>query len=134
MNRFGTKYFTCQRRFWRSFYWQHRYAFRRAWNGYDDTDIFNFDSNLRERLLVTLKEFKECNFALFTNPDGHEVLTEEETDKVIDEMINLLEIATRDSFEGTNTSEETLAKDKESTEAFSKFLDMFKKWGTQVNY
>lgn len=71
----------------RTLYWEMRYAWQRAWRGYDFTDVFELGYNFAARMPILLREFKENNVALFTDHESHTTLTEEETDKVLDDMI-----------------------------------------------
>ena len=82
----------------RELYWQIRYAWQRAWIGYDSTDVFELGFNFVERMQFLLREFKEYNDALFPNLDKNDgsSLTEEETDAVLDEMIFYFENCNKD--------------------------------------
>lgn len=65
-----------------------RYAWQRAWRGYDDAEIYDLGYTLIWRMPMLLTEFKKRNCALFPDKDGGKLsLTKEETDAVIDEMI-----------------------------------------------
>lgn len=70
-------------------YWQLRYAWQRAWKGYDYTDVFELGFNFAERMPTLLREFKKYNVGLFPDLDKNDgsSLTEEQTDAVLDEMI-----------------------------------------------
>lgn len=70
-------------------YWQLRYAWQRAWRGYDFTDVFELGYNFVGRMPILLKEFKEHNAGLFPALDdkNRSSLTKEETDAILDEMI-----------------------------------------------
>lgn len=79
-------------------YWQLRYAFQRAWYGYDSTDVFELGFNFVNRMPALLREFKKNNIALFPdldNPDRYS-LTEEETDVILDKMIFYFENCNED--------------------------------------
>ena len=82
----------------REFYWQLRYAWQRAWKGYDYTDVFELGFNFVERMPILLKEFKENNVALFPSLDDKSkiCLTEDETNAVLDEMIFYFENCNED--------------------------------------
>lgn len=68
--------------------WEIRYAWQRAWRGYDHTDIVNLGAHIASKMPVLLREFKEHNISLFPNLDGDRLsLTEEETNAIIDDMI-----------------------------------------------
>lgn len=71
-------------------YWQIRYAWQRAWRGYDDTDVFELGYNFTKRMSVLLREFKKSNIGLFPDLDSGKVdkwLTKEETNEILDKMI-----------------------------------------------
>ena len=57
------------------FKWQLKYAWQRAYSGYDNRDVFD--------LYYRFIEFKKNNNALFEN------CNEEETNKILDNMIRL---------------------------------------------
>ena len=86
--------------FLKTFYWQHRYAWQRAWRGYDSVDIFNMNDNLREKMIVMLEEYDKTRSCLFTKPLSGEdsqniniddfVMTNEETSKIIQKMVLFL--------------------------------------------
>ena len=44
--------------------WNLRYAFQRAWRGYDNIDVFDLGFSFIEKMPVLLNEFLECNNAL----------------------------------------------------------------------
>lgn len=78
----------------KSLRWELRYAWQRAWRGYDDVEVFDLSYKFVERMTHILKDFKENNIALFpnsdyqgTNPLSDISLNEKETDAVLDEMI-----------------------------------------------
>lgn len=79
-------------------YWQIRYAWQRAWIGYDNTDVFELGFNFVERMPFLLREFKKYNDALFPDLDKGcgASLTEEETDAILDEMIFYFENCNED--------------------------------------
>lgn len=88
-------------------YWQIRYAWQRAWQGYDSSDIFNMNDNLREKMIVMLEEYDKTRACLFTKPYSLEeiknipseelIMTNEETSEVIQKMIGLLK-ASNESY------------------------------------
>lgn len=119
--------------------WQIKYAWQRAWRGYDDTDIFNMDSNLREKMIVMLEKYNEIRCSLFIKPnmnlfDG--TMTDEETSNIIKQMIDLLHKSDEwfyynddyDLKEGYTY--EIVAKRCE--ESRNEFLDMMKEYGSQL--
>ena len=75
--------------FFCNLFWEVRYAWQRAWRGYDDTDVFELAYNFTKKLPVLLKDFKKNNDLLFTNMDRQDgsSLTIEETNAVLDELI-----------------------------------------------
>lgn len=68
-------------------YWELRYAWQRAWVGYDYTDVFELGHNFAARMPVLLRDFKENNIALFTDSETGQTFSETETDAILDEMI-----------------------------------------------
>ena len=70
------------------FYWALRYAWQRAWRGYDDRDVFNCDYRFLERMLLILRDFKKYNVADWTYLAKDTPL---KTDEILDRMIYLLE-------------------------------------------
>jgi len=82
----------------KQFCWELRYAWQRAWRGYDFTDVFELGYNFVERMPFLLREFKENNVALLPALDDENrmSLTEEETDAVLDEMIFYFENCNED--------------------------------------
>jgi hypothetical protein len=89
--------------------WELRYAWQRAWKGFDDTEVFELDKSFIERIVMALKEFKIHNDTRFRNYDNlnnstlsivdpSAWLSEEETNSVIDEMIYLFENSDADEM------------------------------------
>lgn len=68
-------------------YWQLRYAWQRAWRGYDNIDVFDLGPTFVKKMPVLLREFKKYNDSLFCDLETQRTLTEEETNQVLDEMI-----------------------------------------------
>ena len=73
--------------------WQLKYAWQRAWRGYDNTDVFNMAGNLREKMIVMLEEYNKNRHVLFNKPNinllqlanlDDIVMTDEETSAVIE--------------------------------------------------
>lgn len=73
----------------KSFMWALKYAWQRAWRGYDDTEVFGLNDSFIQRMLPIMKDFRRNNMGLFC--DGYNVLTMKQTNEIIDEMIDLLE-------------------------------------------
>lgn len=74
----------------REFWWQLRYAWQRAWRGYDFTDVFELGYNFTAKMPVLLAEFLKNNVGLFYDAEADKQLDEEETNAVIKEMISTL--------------------------------------------
>lgn len=74
---------------WRvkNLFWGLRYAWQRAWRGYDDVEIFDLGFSFFQRMPVLLRQFKECNISLFYDDEHNRDMTEEETNAVLDKMI-----------------------------------------------
>ena len=66
---------------------QLRYAWQRAWRGYDFTDVFDLGCNFTAKMPVLLTEFLKNNDGLFYDNEANKQLDEEETNAVIEEMI-----------------------------------------------
>lgn len=71
----------------RELWWQLRYAWQRAWRGYDFTDVFELGYNFTAKMPVLLTEFLKNNVGLFYDTEADKQLDEEETNAVIKEMI-----------------------------------------------
>lgn len=97
--------------------WELKYAFQRAWRGYDDVDVFSLYDRFNERMILTLKDFAESNNGLWT--DGNLQLTEEETDKAIKKMIRHFERADIDGWVDLDLDPST----KEGFKGIEKFSD-----------
>lgn len=63
----------------REFWWQLRYAWQRAWRGYDFTDVFELGYNFTAKMPVLLAEFLKNNVGLFYDTEADKQLDEEET-------------------------------------------------------
>ena len=92
LNGFRDKYKGCRFRYkLRQLRWELRYAGRRAWEGFDDVDIFNLDDQFIDRMIVLLTEYNKHNVSLFVNPESPKgelkYFTEEETRQVVANMI-----------------------------------------------
>lgn len=78
--------------------WELRYAWKRAWDGYDDMDMIELFDCFIERYKAILKDFRKHHYGLFLVPrEYRESLNkiefdEEETDVIIDMMIFHLEM------------------------------------------
>jgi uncharacterized protein YihD (DUF1040 family) len=85
--------------------WELRYAWRRAWYGYDDIDVIEIGCSFIERYKVILKDFRKHHHGLFNVPEEYRDIfnkyffNEEETDAIIDIMIYHLEMMDEDCVE-----------------------------------
>ena len=77
------------RHYLRNLFGEFRYAWQRAWRGYDDSAIYDMAYNFAECMPTLLKEFKKNNDGLFGYFENGEYrgLTAEQTNAVLDEMI-----------------------------------------------
>lgn len=122
----------------KTLYWELRYAWQRAWRGYDSTDVFELGYNFAAKMPELLREFKKYNNALFTNSEPFIILTEEETDKVLDDMIFFFENCDEDHIYkrlfGVDFWEEEYDKDKwkavraELDRCQTEAMRLFSKW------
>lgn len=122
----------------RELYWQLRYAWQRAWRGYDYTDVFELGFNFVDKMPALLKEFKENNVGLFYDTDTNTTLTKEETDSIIDEMIYCFENCDEDHvyerLYGVKPWEDEFDLDKsftcmdERNACWTKAMSLFSKW------
>lgn len=130
----------------RELYWQIRYAWQRAWKGYDYTDVFELGFNFVERMPILLKEFKKNNIALFPNLDNQDklYLTEEETNAVIDKMIFYFENCDEDvvykrlygidPYEDEYDYDKWCEVDKEMQRCWNEAMRLFGKWSMCLWY
>lgn len=56
------------RHFFRELRWELRYAWRRAWKGYDDVDMFECFGMFRRRMIRILEDFIKHGNSLFNIP------------------------------------------------------------------
>lgn len=56
------------RSFFRNLRWELKYAWRRAWYGYDDVDMFEFFEMFRRRMIRILEDFIKYGHAYLTVP------------------------------------------------------------------
>lgn len=125
----------------RETYWNFKYAWLRAWYGFDYRDSFNMNGMFVEKYKTILKWYKKHNIALFNVPEEYRdkfnkfSFTEEETDIIIDMMIYHLEMLDEDHVEkllyGKNVNDDDgdLNKDwtMEKTIRISHVVDQNKK-------
>lgn len=60
------------RHFFRELRWELRYAWRRAWFGYDDVDMFECFEMFRRRMIRILEDFIKDGHSLFSIPTQSE--------------------------------------------------------------
>ena len=71
LNGFRDKYKGCKFRYkLRQLRWELRYAWHRAWEGFDDQDIFNLDDQFIDRMIVLLTEYNKYDICLFVDPES----------------------------------------------------------------
>ena len=92
LNGFRDKYKGCKFSYkLKQLRWELRYAWRRAWEGFDDQDIFNLFDQFIDRMIVLLTEYNKHNVSLFVDPESPKgelnYFTEEETRQVVEKMI-----------------------------------------------
>lgn len=100
-------------------YLELRYAWQRAWKGYDNIDVFSFNTQFRDRMIVCLEEIKESKWGLLNVPNRYKdddipgikrndtgCFTEEETNHILETIIYHLRMSDEDNVEkelyGTN--------------------------------
>lgn len=79
-----------------------RYAWQRAWKGFDDTDVFNFSWSFEEKIIEILYEYKKIRSAGWWVPKEYQksiknieylkeadsyIFTDEQVDAILDTMI-----------------------------------------------
>lgn len=93
---------------------QLRYAWKRAWQGYDDIDVFTVNDRFRDRMILTLTVFEKDNDCLFWVPEdtdhynelgeldsisGRRCFCKDDTDLIVDMMIWHLKMMDEDFVE-----------------------------------
>ena len=132
-------------RYWlRDLMWQFRYAWQRAWKGYDFTDVFELGFNITAKMPVLLREFKKYNVCLFHDPDTGRDLTEEETEAVIDELIFYFENTDEwtvykrmfgiEGWEDELYLERYRQSGEECTRCWKEAMRLFSRWADQLWY
>lgn len=91
-----------------------KYAWQRAWRGYDDIDVWDIFERFRNRMIITLQDFLKTHHGLFwvpkqsehyndlghlDNVSGLRVFNEEETNIIIETMIYHLKMMDEDYVE-----------------------------------
>ena len=120
-------------------FWEIRYAWQRAWRGYDFVDVFDLGFVFARKMPILLKKFKENNIAMWYDVEEQKQLTEEETDKVLDEMIyyfeNCDEMVVYDRILGEDWADKMLKDEidwkpayKELERCRTEALRLFSKW------
>lgn len=101
------------RHFFRELRWELRYAWRRAWRGYDDVDMFECFEMFRRRMIRILEDFIKYGHSLFpipTQSEHHDELLkkfpkgyfdEEHTELIYQTMIYHLQMMDEDYVEKT---------------------------------
>lgn len=140
----------------KEFCWELRYAWQRAWRGYDFTDVFELGFNFVERMPFLLREFKKYNDALFPNIDDNGKLpseyksidelslTEEETDAILDEMIFYFENCNEDvvyerlygidPYKDEFNYEQWKVANEERDRCWKEAMRLFSKWSGYLWY
>lgn len=117
--------------------WQLRYAWRRAWFGYDDIDVFELGYAFAHKMPVLLKDFKKNNIGLFYDEEVNKQLDAEETNQVLDKMIyyfeNCDESVVYNRVLGKDWSykfdrEDMIKADTELNRCRTEALRLFSKW------
>lgn len=129
--------------------WQIRYAWQRAWRGYDDTDVFELGFNIVAKMPALLREFKENNVGLFYDYENDRNFTEEETDAILDELIFYFDncdedyVYTRlfgiDPYDDMENDKDlwwgrTIIAAKEYNRCWDEAVRLFAKWSGQLWY
>lgn len=96
----------------RNIKWELKYAWNRAWNGYDDADVFGFDESFRERMIVCLDRLEKTRHCLFIVPEEYKYqfcntdedndlkyFTDEQTSVIIQTIIFHLKMSDEDYVE-----------------------------------
>lgn len=91
-----------------------KYAWQRAWRGYDDSMVFDIDYSFIDLYREIFKDFKE-NLDSFPS-----TMTEEEWDDILDEMISCLDCMYHVLFESDNDDADLVEQEK------NRFFKLFK--------
>jgi|LSQX01.2.fsa_nt_gb hypothetical protein len=91
-----------------------KYAWQRAWRGYDDSMVFDMNDTFIELYREILKDFKE-------NLHGYPgTMTEEEWNDILDEMIGSLDRMYYVLFKSDNDDADLVEQEKD------RFFELFK--------
>lgn len=123
-------------------YWNIIYAFQRMFKGYDNRDVFDFDCRFLERNLKILKDFRKNHYKLFIDYDPFRTMTKEETNAILDHMIERCEKATQtnkwtewvDIDEVKDKMEEIQQWENDCYEARKEFFELFTTYFNQLWY
>lgn len=118
-------------------YWQIKYAWQRAWNGYDNTDIFELNNNFIQKMLPIMKDFRKHNVGLFYDTDNCKPLNKEETNEIINKMVYLLENSDENAWLDLDIPydyDKMNEMEDKARENQKEFLNMFVKWFDQLWY
>lgn len=125
----------------KSFMWALKYAWQRAWRGYDDTEVFGLNDAFIERMLPIIKDFRENNVALFYDNEKERIMTETETNRIVDQMLYFLINSDENVWLGSGL-DPRYKEDFEKIQEIGKtarsnqqsFLEMFVKYFSQLWY
>lgn len=95
-----------------------KYAWQRAWRGYDDTDVLNLNDNFTEKYLMILKDLRKSHHGF---PGS---ITNEEWESVLDKMIYHLG-GIEESEDWTDFEEENNRIDENISEFFKLMSEWF---------
>lgn len=90
-----------------------KYAWQRAWKGYDNRELWGFDSMFLERTAIILEEYKKNHYGLWWCPEGYDwsktcekdewfdkyLFSEEQMDAIIETLIFHLKMSDEDFVE-----------------------------------
>lgn len=114
LKNFNKKYKGAKLRFKvRMLFHELRYAWQRAWIGYDDIDVFDCSFRFRDRMLLILEKYKETRRGLWWVPkesehyeqlgsldcSGYRQFNNEEIDVILDMMMWYLKMSDDDFVE-----------------------------------
>ena len=132
-------------------YWETRYALQRAWRGYDAPEVFDLWFCFVEKMPILLRKYKEHHDCLFTDTSDETpvVLTEEQTNAILDEMIFYFEncnedkcyqrmfgVDPMDDFEKCRDGYYAKCRQayQEMQRCWEEGMKLFTKWGLQLWY
>lgn len=100
-------------------YYEFKYAWQRAWRGYDDTEIFATNNTFMERYEAILSHSLKVHHGYPAD------MTNEEWEHVLIKMINLLKMMDEEEYEIDNYEEIMLKTDKAKNDFFIMFSEHF---------